>query len=202
MPAVTLKMLFVISATLLLAGVTPVTHITAQTRTPNPDPHQEYIYLLNQYYINQQSFNTNLSRYKTYQTAQSKEEALQSSISMLRSGQAVLLQYTMLVSTFLNSQPNIDSRVKGAITKDLQDHLDYLRLQTKNIDAIQTTDQSTEVSKGLAQRYTYIQTTSQQALAYALGVSIDNQIIEARKIVASFSQISSGFPGRKITVDI
>lgn len=165
-----------------------------QPRTPFPDPYQEYIYDVNDFYRDQQDYNSALSQYKAYQTAQSKEDALDASKTMLESGRIALKQYLLLLTTNLSQQQEFNSRVKTAILTDLDAHNSYLDEEAKVIANAKTTSEVNDISTAMDLRVTYIKSTGAQALGYIDAVTAKKRIDEARAIVNKFDAIMAGYP--------
>lgn len=179
----------VTSATLFLS-----TLYAAENRTPFPDPYQEYIHLRNNFYKDQQAYVSAVSQYKAYQTAKSREDALDASKKLLESGRLTLKQYLQLLSNTLNQQSDFNSRVKQSILSDLSVHNTYLDTVEQTIKDAQTISQITDLGKAMDLRITYIQATATQALGYIDAVTTKKQIDEMLSIVYKFNNIIIGYP--------
>ncbi len=165
-----------------------------QPRTPFPDPYQEYIYDVNDFYRDQQDYNSAASQYKAYQTAQSKEDALDAAKTMLESGRIALKQYLFLLSENLTQQTDFNPRVKQAIMADLSAHNAYLDEAAKAIAAAQTISQVNDLGTAMDLRVTYIKATGTQGLSYIDAVTNKKRIEEARILVNRFNTIMAGYP--------
>lgn len=163
-------------------------------RTPFPDAYQEYIYDVNDFYKDQQSYASAISQYKAYQTAQSKEDAIDASKTMLESGRIALKQYVYLLSNSLSKQEDFNPRVKQAILQDLTVHNTYLDSTAQSIANAKTTSELVDLSKGMDLRITYIKATGAQALGYIDAVTQKRRIDEARIIVNEYNSIIIGYP--------
>jgi hypothetical protein len=185
--------IFIISSVVFLSGVGSTAN-AQRLRTPFPDPYQEYIFVVNDFYKDRQAYTSAISQYKAYQTAQSKEDAFDSAKKMLESGRVALKQYIFLLSTNLSQQEEFNSRVKQAVLADLAIHNDYLDTSAETIANATTTSQVTDISKAMDLRINYIKATATQALGYIDAVNAKKRIDESRVIVNKFNSIITGFP--------
>ncbi len=189
---------FLVSTAIICITYSGTTVIAKQVpkppRTPFPDAYQEYIYDVNDFYKDQLAYTSAISQYKAYQTAQSKEDAVDASKTMLESGRIALKQYLFLLSTSLSKQEDFNPRVKQAILQDLNVHNAYLDSAAQSIANAKTTSELTDLGKGMDLRITYIKATGAQALGYIDAVNQKQRIDEARTIVNEFNSIITGYP--------
>jgi hypothetical protein len=163
-------------------------------RTPNPDSYQEYVYLLKTYYTDRQNYESARTRYKSYGTAQSKEDAFDATKNMLESSRQAMLQYITILSEYLAEQETLNERVQLALENDLDTHHTYLEGMQQTIDQVQTLADTETVGKALTQRNGYLKITAQQTLNYLDSIAVKHRIDDAREIVTSVQHIIAGFP--------
>ncbi|MDQ3099396.1 MAG: hypothetical protein M3Q44_06640 [bacterium] len=186
----------IIALSVMLAILAQAATVAAQTRlrTPFPDPYQEYIFVVNNFYKDRQQYTSAISQYKAYQTAQSKEDALDAAKKMLESGRVAIKQYIFILSANLSQQEEFNPRVKQAILTDLTVHNDYLDTAAQIIIDAKTTAEVTDLSKALDLRTSYVKATGTQALGYIDAVTAKKRIDESRTIVNKFNSIITGYP--------
>lgn len=179
---------------LQLSSAGPITAKEKSNRTPNPDSYQEYIFDVNDFYKDQQYFVTKVSQYRAYQTAQSKEDALDAAKTMLESGRVALKQYLTILSDNLSRQEEFNPRVKQAILQDLGTHNTYLDNAKDAIISAENISQITDQGKAMDLRITYIKSSASQALGYIDAITTKKRIDESRAIIGKFSNIITGYP--------
>jgi hypothetical protein len=160
----------------------------------NPDAYQEYLYDLQVYYTDRQAYERARDQYKAYQTAQSKEDALDATKEMLESSRIAMLQYIELASNYLQEQEPVNDKVQNAIISDMNLHKEFLATAAQTISDIESLDQAKVTGDALDLRYKYIKVTAAQALSYIDAVAAKKRNDEARALVNKIQTIVAGFP--------
>jgi len=192
-----MKKIFLVSLLSLLLVTSPVSSVLAQnnqTRIPLDDPYQEYTYILNQFYSSRKEYDNARSKYLSYQTEQSKSDAIKATRTMLENGRQSILLYVGLISDYLLSQEELSQRVKGAILQDLKNHQEFLAAAKDPINKITDFNESKDAADSLNLRFNYIKTTAAESLNYVDAVMVKKQIDNSRVVVAQFSSIITGYP--------
>ena len=166
----------------------------AQTKTPRPDPYQNYLRALNDFNQKRSAFESSRTRYNSFKTLQAKESVTSDAKAMLNQANETLLRFIIVTGGNLQSLESRNPQVKERIIADLRLHGEYLTSISNTLGEVPTFQELNTYSEALTTRYGYINSTVTQTLSYHDCIKILQMIDDMKIILDDLESANQSLP--------